>query len=270
MRPGSLLAFALCALGCGRLEFALRGDSSMGLADAALADARADGSAPSVLDTQLGHWPLDDADVDATTVYDRSGRGNHGGFDGDLVSVAGRIGEARELDGIGADIRFDPIAGSDLDLGESDFTLSFWARILDPASTFEMLVSKHTAPGAPVTDGVGFELATSATAVGNLRAYFTSDTGQSNCDGPVGGADPRDGSWHHFAIAVSVLSIATVFVDGRGASCDIAPVGSFRNDVELRLGAGSDGTLRTPVVLDDVRLHPVALSAPQILELMSL
>jgi hypothetical protein len=80
----------------------------------------------SLLTSLVAHWPLDEA---SGTRYDA-----HASYDLGEVSgvgrVAGKIGYAAEFpDGETGYLRLSGIDGTDLGLGDTDFTLALWARI---------------------------------------------------------------------------------------------------------------------------------------------
>jgi hypothetical protein len=198
------------------------------------------------------------------TVTDLSGQGNNGTLINGPTWTTGKFGKAVVFDGINDYVSMGDPANGALDLGTSDFSISFWAQVLDPSSNFKMFLLKDTVPGNPgALPAVGYEIASHNSASGRIRTYLGDGTHIALVDGPTG-YDVRDGAWHHVIVTAQRAGNARLYLDNVGGTAvSMASMGDMNNASNFHLGS-SGGALSLPVKMDDVRIYKRALSAGEV------
>jgi len=193
----------------------------------------------------LGWWQ---GEVDAT---DSSGLGNNGTLEGGLGFASGVSGRAFACDGVD-DAVIVPDAAS-LDLGEGDFSVTYWVRT---AGQYPILLDKRSANPCN-----GFMAYLQAGHPG-LRICEPSGASQFTSSAFV-----ADEDFHHVAVTVERASPTggRIWVDGELVhTFDPTPrQGWLANEVPLTIGRQGDdfgGLGHLQGILDDVRLYGRALS----------
>lgn len=226
MHRSALVGLTALALGCGRIGF------------------------DPLADTNLRAWYPFDRD-DLARARDESGSG----LDAECATpvcpalVPGRIGTAREFDGLQALVA---TGSTSLD-GLSAFTVALWVR---PSSGAVTALSKPQVAGP----GASWEIVASTDTV-----WFCSDGDPS----PAGEeciqlAFDLSSRWHHIA-GTWDGSTKTLYVDRSQAAEAPAEVAFDGSDVVIGSDR-EDGMLSTAFIgaIDDVRIYDVALSAREI------
>ncbi|MBU4480675.1 LamG domain-containing protein, partial [Patescibacteria group bacterium] len=216
----------------------------------------------------VGWWKMDD-NADNTSVRDYSRYGNTGTFSDatgnpftSAHTTAGQIGSAMTFDGVDDYVSVgDPVSGS-LDMA-SNFTITAWVKMSDPASNFDAIINKHSNAGNPSTHGTGYLITSHSTANGGVRAYLRDGTNASTIDGPSG-YDIRDGNWHFVVLRADKSGNGIVYVDGvAGTLVSLITIGNLSNVTNFIIG-WTITTYYFPGLIDDVRIYNYARSAEQI------
>lgn len=186
---------------------------------------------------------------------------------GDPALVDGVVGGAVELDlapGAGDfDDRIDVPYSDDIDLGDSDFTISTWFRYGEESHDQAIFWAYFYGAGKP---GIWIRA-----EPGNdrIRAFLGTETGEVNVQAE--GAQ-NDGEWHHLALTRGNGDLE-LWIDGERMASAPAPAGSITVGGELMgidgffVGQRLDGVNRFDGAIDDVRVYDRALSKGQITRL---
>ncbi|GAA0618715.1 laminin G [Kribbella sandramycini] len=188
-----------------------------------------------------------------TTTPDVSGLGNHSYLRGGTTSVAGKFGQARDLDGVDDAIQL-PFA-EPLAVGAGDFTAMtwikygastgpqaiFWGYNINEYSQFWL----RAEPGDSRIRGL-------ITTGGNTAAVQTTKA-------------YNDNAWHHVALQRKAGTLA-IWVDGAQAASVAAPAGSVSpgRPFKMYVGQRIDGAHHFDGSFDEVRLYKRALTAAEI------
>ena len=208
-------------------------------------------------DGLVGYWKMDEASWDGTAgeVVDSSGNGNNGTAVGGATKAnttsTAKFGMAGSFDG--TDDYVD--AGNVLNMGTSDFTISFWMKA---ANAIKMgLVSKRT-----LNYEEGYYLTTSITT-GNVNFGIEQ---VDNTSGIVSGiTNVCDNNWH-LITAKKTSSTLFIYVDGAlNNSASHSVINSIDNASSLVIGRYNYSA--EPYFngqIDDVKIYNKARTAEQI------
>ncbi|HYE06980.1 MAG TPA: LamG-like jellyroll fold domain-containing protein [Planctomycetota bacterium] len=207
----------------------------------------------------VGYWKLDEAS--GTTSYDWSGNARHGTYNGPTVTathasttftnVAGRA--FTQASGHHVAVPHDTV----LNLS-SAYTISMWHRPTTGASQ-QFLVYK-VEPG----DAGGYKLLLARPLWG---AYFGGQLVPGNAEVYGPGSMTQDGTaWHHVALQWDG-SYVRLFVNG--VQSDALATSAAIASPSAPLWFGTPGVNGINGLLDEVRFHSRALSAPEIASLAS-
>lgn len=163
----------------------------------------------------------------------------------------------------GLDDRVDIPYSSEIDLKDSDFTISTWFRYGDVNRDQTLVWGYHMGSGLP---GLWVRAEPQRN---RIRALLGTETG----DGSLQSSDSyNDLMWHHLAFTRSQGTI-DLWIDGELAAKDTAPAGSITRDGELLgidgffLGQRLDGVNQLSGALDDFRIYTRGLSESEIVAL---
>ncbi|GAB3810054.1 sialidase family protein [Kribbella italica] len=200
-------------------------------------------------ETDIGHPD----GASGTTTPDVSGLGNNSYLRGGTTSVAGKFGQARDLDGTDDAIQL-PYAES-LALGSGDFTAMTWLKY--GASTAPQAIfwgyginefSQFWLRAEPADQRIrGLITVNGSTAsVASTKAY-------------------NDNAWHHVALQRKAGTLS-LWVDGTQVATAAAPTGSISpgRPFKMYVGQRLDGAHHLDGSLDEVRIYKRALTAAEI------
>ena len=188
------------------------------------------------------------------TANDSSGNGRNGTAMGDPIFVAGKIGQAISLDGIGDYVEITGYKGI---LGANPFSISAWIRTTLPEEQ---------------------QIVYYGTNVNGQRCEFrVDDTGDVRM-GAGGGqvtslTTVNDGGWHHVVVTISEnatnsSSDLRVYIDGQDnteESTDLDPLFDIVADSDVTIGYRPSQNDRYFMgQIDDVRIYDRVLSQEEI------
>ncbi|MGY4772309.1 exo-alpha-sialidase [Kribbella sp. CWNU-51] len=188
-----------------------------------------------------------------TTTPDVSGLGNNSYLRGGTASVAGKFGQARDLDGVDDAIQL-PFAES-LAVGAGDFTAMAWIKY--GASTANQAIFW----GYGINEFSQFWLRAEP-ADSRIRGLIT--TGGNTASVQTTKAY-NDNAWHHVALQRKAGTLS-VWVDGTQAASVTAPAGSVSpgRPFKMYVGQRLDGAHHFDGSLDEVRIYKRALTSTEI------
>ncbi|MFI5731796.1 exo-alpha-sialidase [Kribbella sp. NPDC051587] len=200
-------------------------------------------------ENDIGH---PDAPLGATTP-DVSGLGNNSYLRGGTTSVAGKFGQARDLDGVDDAIQL-PFAES-LAVGAGDFTAMAWIKY--GASTGPQAIFW----GYNINEFSQFWLRAEP-ADGRIRGLIT--TGGNTAVVATSKAY-NDNAWHHVALQRRAGTLA-IWVDGTQVASVASPAGSVSPGRPFKMFVGQriDGAHHFDGSMDEVRIYKRALTAAEI------
>lgn len=210
----------------------------------------------------VGFWSLDGTDV-TTSVIDRSGQGNNGGFYNaatSSVKTVGKIGQAMTFDGVDDFIK---IPDSSLYDNTTTLTVSVWmkASVADATTSFPMLSKTRSVSGfagwilyRDSSEKIIFYLHDGSTS----RSVASTNTF-------------ADKLWHH-VVGVYNGTDARLYIDGVLAATPGAFTSALQDNARsLCIGRtpGNDNNCGSVIssfagTLDDVRIYNRALSASEV------
>jgi hypothetical protein len=225
----------------------------------------------------VANWTMNNSDVSGTTIIDVvngfNGTATNGG---PTTGVTGFLGQAAEFAG-GANngsnqfIDLGPHAATAATLSQG--TVAAWIRPDTAGLTSDVLtifsVSDSTAGSVEsrfwVSNGGAFGTGTLAYGVRG---------GSANGSVFSGSATLLDGNWHHVAVTVDAVQLATIYIDGVAEGSSTigflnipgANAAAIGRNLDSTAGGGQwfyDG------LIDDVQLYDTALSAGEISALAS-
>ncbi|MBS1797445.1 MAG: carboxypeptidase regulatory-like domain-containing protein [Acidobacteria bacterium] len=218
---------------------------------------RPNGVSPACVPAPIGlvsWWSFDE--TSGTAALDRRTR-NHGTANGTTtLGAAGKVGTAFAFDG--ADDGVVAADNATLDFGSNqDFSIDAWIKPSPTGGSIMTILDKRDTAG-PI---FGYAL---SLVNGNLVLQL-ADGGFTNFG--VGGADLRDGQWHHVAVTVDRDFDLVFYVDGAPIG-NLSPVtrnGDLSNAAPFRIGAHAD----TPGfyfdgAIDELQVFGRALSAAEV------
>ena len=197
---------------------------------------------PDPNDDLLAYWNAENGATDVT------GNGHDGTFQGNATTVPGSpFGNAFTFDGSGDYIHI----GDELDMGNSDFTLTAWlkgdplmnqwARIFDKG--FASAYSLHRRAS---TNEIGFEMLNSGNGFGTNTPLI-------------------DNTWHHVALVKSGTTV-TIYADGESENTNTVSAASQNNSLPLLIGfnpgEGTQGYWKG--LLDELKIYGRALAPSEI------
>ncbi|GAB2592449.1 exo-alpha-sialidase [Kribbella endophytica] len=200
-------------------------------------------------ETDIGHPD----GASGTTTPDVSGLGNNSYLRGGTTAVAGKFGQARDLDGSDDAIQL-PYAES-LALGSGDFTAMTWLKY--GASTAPQAIfwgyginefSQFWLRAEPADQRIRGLITVngSTAAVASTKAY-------------------NDNAWHHVALQRKAGALS-LWVDGAQVASTSAPTGSISpgRPFKMYVGQRLDGAHHLDGSLDEVRIYKRALTVAEI------
>jgi hypothetical protein len=215
----------------------------------------------------VGHWTFDGPDTQ-TTIADRSGEGNHGGFIGGATSSAKTSGV------LGQSLRFD---GSDDYVGVGDVSIldgstqasaCAWVKYTLPSVTTDgTLVSKyHNVNGPDLlfwVDDVSLSGRTNTIA-------FLVDGNEERVDGSTDLVTP--GVWDHYCGVFQGSTYLRLYKNGALDQENTSGIAASVPISAVPLQFGDDNTFnrRLPGMLDDVRIYNRALTPAEVKQLYNL
>ncbi|TDU91731.1 sialidase-1 [Kribbella voronezhensis] len=184
---------------------------------------------------------------------DVSGLGNNSYLRGGTTSVAGRFGQARDLDGVDDAIQL-PFAES-LAVGAGDFTAMAWIKY--GASTANQAIFW----GYGINDFSQFWLRAEP---GDKRIRGLITTG-GNTAAVATTKAYNDNAWHHVALQRKAGTLS-IWVDGAQVASVAAPIGSVSpgRPFKVYVGQRLDGAHHFDGALDEVRIYRRALTSAEI------
>ncbi|MBN2314774.1 MAG: hypothetical protein JXM79_12660 [Sedimentisphaerales bacterium] len=192
----------------------------------------------------VGWWRLDEGV--GTTVYDSSGYGRDGTFQGDPEWIAGKTGSALEFDGN------DHVEVPDgADINPESITMATWVSFND-VSGRQDFISR--------SDDYAFSLGGNPSD-GKIWAVITTDGDWLD----VGGRSPIEvGRWYHVALTYDTeTQLLTLYLDGEQDGQDSAPAG-----LEHRIGGpltiGTYQARNLDGKLDEIKIWDEALPVEEI------
>lgn len=218
----------------------------------------------------VGMWSFDGADV-TDKVYDRSGRGNHGGFVGGATSSAkiiGKIGQALRFDGSSTYVNIPDT--SDVE-GQSALSISVWVKNdnSENVSGSDSIITKEGS-GADTfylswaqAEDIEFCIVgtagTSCGGAGAASAVFTDGI-------PIG----RGKEWYHIVGTYdSVAGQVKVYVNGVLGDT-VGSLSALTQNSSHSIKIGNISPIGWPGMIDDVRIYNRALSVSEIKQLYNM
>jgi len=202
-----------------------------------------------------GHWSFDEGS--GTTVFDQSGEGNDGTFQGSPKWVPGTINGALQFDGDDDQIQ---LKFAFTTLGSSSNTVALWVKVPLP-DTAGLAASERVGNllgNYPDSAACNWELHDD----GQMRLYW--NRGEIN---EYGTTDLRDDTWHHIAWVRDKLTNANyMYIDGQ-LEATIPTVGTDIASWDTLHKIGADDRAIGPHwhgPMDDLRIYSRALSHAEI------
>ena len=212
----------------------------------------------AVSDTGLvGYWNFDDNDLNGTTLYDKSGYGNHGTNNGATTSVDGVLKQAFEFNGSSDYVQINH--SSSIDVGSGSFTYGLWVYALSSVGTWDMPIFKGGSsandPGYDMELGSADWSANISDGSVMVQSYFSWT--------------PLNNQWVYLVVVIDrTAQRLYTYVNGVlfYSDADISTVGSINSSAyNLRLGIGIYEICPFNGLIDEVRIYNRALSAEEIL-----
>jgi hypothetical protein len=222
------------------------------------------------VDTGLvGHWTFDGADIQGTTVIDRSGKGNNGTATGTTKTI-GKLGQGLSFNGTS-----DHVSLSDFFSGMDDGTISLWVKTTNDAAMTLFGVNRGGVPCSDnhwnllIGDGSdGYDdngLITIVYNYGTTYILYYSTLNRSELfDGNWHNITVTNDSAHHIYLDGVSKTITDHFGNDGGELFDIYSLNSFRigsqycNSAEQNFFNGK---------MDDVHIYNRALTATEVANL---
>ncbi|MBU4421901.1 LamG domain-containing protein [Patescibacteria group bacterium] len=202
----------------------------------------------------VGYWNMNADDYNGTTVFDKSGKGNHGTDTNMDTSnlTPGKIGQAMNFNG--SDELVTVLDDSSLQFTEHDpFSLSLWFNGQNDGGTAELIVKRNVNNrymiyldasnqiGSQISDGSATILLTTSENV-------------------------ADGKWHHAVLTYDGINKGSIFVDNVSKDYDTASFsGLSTSGANLTIGQGQNGYFDGSI--DEVMIYNRALSAEEVQDL---
>jgi len=216
----------------------------------------------------MGVWLFDEGKGD--TVKDSSPNGNDGTIDGPKWVAKGKIGKCLEFAGTGDYVDCGNHESLDY-LGEGDFTVVAWVKVLTNDGDWHNIVSKKV--GYNNTD-VGWMAWLDFRDAGAMQLRINDGTtvndNTPNAPDKTLMGQIQDGDWHHLAWVVTEAGTLTYYLDGEDKGDNTFSMkGSTENSVSLRMGQSEGNSKGIHSHLDEVGIFNVVLTEKDIAELIS-
>jgi hypothetical protein len=171
----------------------------------------------------VGLWHMDE--TSGTTMFDSSGKSNHGTATSVIFGRPGKLGLAYEF-------RSASIVKSNASLnpGAKDFSVSMWVNFKNPPPSDSMDIIRKGFSG---TSGGDFKF--EIHPAGNMRCYVKDGSGNSVSVASSG--DLSDETWHHVECRRTGSTFRVVIDNGRTTYSKSASLGSISNNQTLNIGA---------------------------------
>ena len=198
----------------------------------------------------VGYWNMDSNDIYGSTLYDKSGQGNHGTIYGATTGVSGKIKQALSFDGVDDYVRDSTPTGLNF-VSTNQITIEAWFK-LTGHSAYDGIIS--------INDG---SCAYRIMADQNLYPFY--DPGAHN-DQTVTTYRFTVNTWYHYAMTVQGGGNAVIYVNGASIHTSSAGVpANLPNGNDILIGTGEGpGTHPTQGLIDEVRIYNTALSLGEI------
>ena len=201
----------------------------------------------------VGYWSLDANDINGTTVYDKSGKGNNGTTIASPTGVSGKVKQALDFDG---STQYITTIGDDIfDFGIGNFTASAWIKLDDVAGA-EAVMGKYNANIAGQRGWI-------------IRVDSGVFSGFIDLPGAniIGATTMSAGAWHHITM-VRNGNNGYVYLNGTqdGTASGLSALNATSNIV-LEIGAQGKGVGPFGGSIDEVRIYNRALSAAEVANL---
>lgn len=209
----------------------------------------------------VSYWSFDAADIVGDKAKDGAGN-NDGTIVGDPEVVAGKVGNALELNGVDQYVEVTTPADGSLDFGaDIDFTIAAWINVSEPPGDQYTIISKGDRGSSPrillKINGEHFYITLANEVGGGPKPDFSSIT-------PV-----VDGEWHYVALVVDRPNATMIYVDGIMDAEGMAAEGTDVNtESPLHIGKshqdGNDARRFFKGIIDEVSIYNRALDADEI------
>ncbi|MDD4476776.1 MAG: DUF1566 domain-containing protein [Patescibacteria group bacterium] len=209
----------------------------------------------------VGWWTFDGKDVNATTVFDKSGQGNNGTRNGGVAVSSGKIGQAGKFDG----------SNDYIDLGtqttlnqQGSLTLSGWFKLNGDYTSSQSIITNSTGVVANYALVFGYNDY-------KLGLWNTADSPNI-----ISNRSISDNYWHYFAVTRSGSSgnwVESIYIDGVLDKTDTIttnPNGGTTDGVAIGRFGGYADSYKFKGNLDDIRIYNRALSLNEIKQLYAL
>jgi len=200
----------------------------------------------------IGHWTMDDQDINSGTIYDKSGNSNNLQTDSSVTTgVPGKVGTAISTDGTGG-------TTSTNSPQINQHTLMFWIKPSNSSSnSYEPVIENGS--GSTSDDGTGGRKPLVTRSNDNLNIWhWRISTSSGGNDGVNSSATLDVGSWSHWA-GVHTDGNFTLYKNGQ-VSDDISVASGFSSgygDFDMNFG-------QMAYDIDDVRFYNRGLSQKEI------
>ena len=215
----------------------------------------------------MGLWTFDGPDT-TDKVYDRSGQGNNGYFNGGATSsakVIGKLGQALQFNGSSSYVDMGNDASLEVGL---PFTISAWVKVPTSATAYYTL---FTTDNGPEATGAFLQIEAST---GRITTGYGDGLGGINFQRKIGASSVTTNTWRHVVGVVRGEDDMDIYVDGinDGGGYDVIGNGGAitHTAASARMGDDSIGNSFFPGALDDVRLYNRALTATEAKQLYKL
>ncbi|MFA5175558.1 MAG: LamG-like jellyroll fold domain-containing protein [Patescibacteria group bacterium] len=209
----------------------------------------------------VGWWTFDGKDVNATTVFDKSGQGNNVGRYGGVAMGTGKIGQAEKFDGVNdRNYVLDASTNGSLDGSGTGAKMSwsFWLKEESGGTKYKPIISKYGSSPYP-----GYSIERNGEGV----IYIQLDSGS----GKTIFTDMNNylGKWVH-VVLVSDGTQTCGYRNGVAAGTCQSYTSISNNDGIFFIGNDRTGVDWWKGGLDDVRIYNRALSLNEIKQLYAL
>jgi len=222
----------------------------------------------------VGYWSFDNSDINGTTAYDRSGKGNNGTLTNGPTKVAGKLGQGLNFNGTNYVNVGDPVNGS-LDF-TSSFSMSFWMKCSYISASGQAIAGKSYAQSISSGGGYGFRIDSGTNLLGFQVRDSVGGLVVSNSINAI-----NDGKWHHVVgVRNHPGNTSYLYVDGVSNDTDVGSVATYASAIPFGLGAryritSSDWVDTVLVaayrgIIDDMRVYGRPLSASEVSALYKL
>jgi len=197
-------------------------------------------------------------------IFDNSTYKNFATFTGGLSAsniVTGIRGKGLQFDGISDSINVKD--SNSLDIGTSDFSISFWGNFGTQDGGYSAIIGKKAGSWADTASGYEVIITDS----GKIFLHFSD--GNNYVSTSWTSTNFSNAGWKHVVITVNRDGNAIIYVNGIAEKTgDISTAhGSLTNSLNLGIMTRSDGNYAANGLLDEVMIFNRALSATEVLAL---